>query len=61
MNIFDCSLPYVRATILEIHRRSVVVPLLPHKVYRDVEFQGYHIPKVFRSGRLHQLSCDDMK
>ena len=42
-------LPYVRATIMEIHRKSTIVPLLPHKVYKDTEFQEFLIPAVSRS------------
>ena len=31
--------------MLEIYRRSHVLPLLPHKVYRDTEFEGWIVPK----------------
>ncbi|CAB3386700.1 Hypothetical predicted protein [Cloeon dipterum] len=46
------SLPYVEATIEEIFRMSSVLPLaVPHAVLhaeKDVNFQGYNIPKASR-------------
>ncbi|KAM9477787.1 cytochrome P450 2U1 [Clarias gariepinus] len=40
------TLPYTEATIMEVQRMSVVVPLaIPHMTSRTTEFQGYTIPK----------------
>jgi len=39
-------MPYVSATILEIFRKSSLVPLgVPHAALRDVNFHGYTISK----------------
>ncbi|GAB6030775.1 hypothetical protein CHUAL_007623 [Chamberlinius hualienensis] len=40
------NMPYTEATILEIHRKISHVPLsLPHRNIKDVQIQGYVIPK----------------
>ncbi|XP_060782455.1 cytochrome P450 2U1 [Neoarius graeffei] len=40
------TLPYTEATIMEVQRMAVVVPLaIPHMASKTTEFQGYTIPK----------------
>lgn len=40
------SLPYTEATIMEVQRMAVVVPLsIPHMASETTEFRGYTIPK----------------
>ncbi|XP_051561410.1 cytochrome P450 2U1-like isoform X2 [Myxocyprinus asiaticus] len=40
------SLPYTEATIMEVQRMTVVVPLsIPHMASETTEFRGYTIPK----------------
>ncbi|CAG7730424.1 unnamed protein product, partial [Allacma fusca] len=36
-------LPYSRAVILEVHRHSHLVPVLPRKVYKDTEYDKHMI------------------
>ncbi|NWJ12004.1 CP2DH protein, partial [Crypturellus undulatus] len=37
---------YTNAVIHEVQRYGDIVPVgLPHMTYRDIEFQGYFIPK----------------
>lgn len=52
----QCSLPYVRATILELHRRSHILPLVVRRVYKDAELKGYVIPKVTILSEQHGCS-----
>jgi cytochrome P450 len=40
------SLPYLEAFLMEVQRKASILPVLPHFAIRDIEFQGYHIPKV---------------
>ncbi|CAG7821422.1 unnamed protein product [Allacma fusca] len=37
-------LPYTRAFILELHRTSCIVPLMPRKVFKDTKFEKFVIP-----------------
>lgn len=40
------NLPYVEATISEVHRCSTIAPLaVPHGVLHNVQFRGYTFPK----------------
>ncbi|MCI4376103.1 hypothetical protein PGIGA_G00184380 [Pangasianodon gigas] len=40
------TLPYTKATIMEVQRMAVVVPLaIPHMASKTTEFRGYTIPK----------------
>lgn len=41
------NLPFTRATLAEIQRFADIAPTAaPHKTLFDVEFHGYHLPKV---------------
>ncbi|XP_067166989.1 cytochrome P450 2D6 isoform X3 [Apteryx mantelli] len=40
------NMPYTNAVIHEVQRYGDVIPIgLPHMTYRDIEFQGFFIPK----------------
>ena len=40
------KLPYVEATIMEVQRRTPIVPVVPnHATLQDVQINGYTLPK----------------
>ncbi|XP_040212687.1 cytochrome P450 2W1-like [Rana temporaria] len=42
------AMPYTMAVIHEIQRFANVIPHIPHATSREINFKGYHLPKVSR-------------